>query len=181
MNAGFQADSQAPAKSDLARGFEVRATNPLDIPVLAALLSDSFAGGMAGQVWDETAMAEILAMPGAYGLIARAGEALSATEGGEPAGFLLANNVTGGGEILSLGVVRAWRRRGVARILVRAATDRARAAGVSRLFLEVAEDNIPARELYAAAGFKCIVRRPAYYRRGNGPAVSAMVLARDLG
>jgi len=61
-----------------------------------------------------------------------------------------------------------------------AASARAAAVGVSRLLLEVAEDNDAARALYAAAGFTGIARRPAYYRRPDAPAAGALVLARDL-
>ena len=163
-----------------AHRFVVRTTSPFDIPMLAALHMDSFTGVLAGQVWDETAVAEILAMPGAYGLLAVPEQNLPATGDTGPAGFLLGCNVAESGEILSLGSVRAWRRRGVAMTLLRAAIARAEAAKISRLFLEVAEDNIAARELYAGAGFTGIARRPAYYRRPNGPAASALVLARDL-
>ncbi|MHA1601277.1 MAG: GNAT family N-acetyltransferase, partial [Alphaproteobacteria bacterium] len=145
------------------------------------LHADSFAGLQAGQVWDEAAVADILSMPGAYGFLAVPGEGLPTTRDTGPAGFLLGCNVADTGEILALGAARAWRRRGAARILVYAAIERAETGGISRLFLEVAEDNIPARELYAGAGFVGIARRPAYYRRTDGPAASALVLARDLG
>jgi [ribosomal protein S18]-alanine N-acetyltransferase len=158
----------------------VRAANPFDIPLIAALHAESFTGMLAGQVWNATAVAEVLAMPGAYGLLA-------AAHGGEPVGFLLGcNTVKSGdsgdsGEILSLGTARAWRRRGTAKVLLHAAIERAEAAGVSRLFLEVAEDNGAAHELYLGAGFTRIARRPAYYRRTHGPAVDALVLAYDFG
>jgi ribosomal-protein-alanine N-acetyltransferase len=55
-----------------------------------------------------------------------------------------------------------------------------RAEGVSRLYLEVAEDNDDGRRLYAALGFEPIGRRPGYYARQNEPAVAALTLARSL-
>ena len=158
----------------------VQAAGPLDVPLIAAVHADSFTGVLAGQVWDATAVAEILAMPGAYGLLAVPGGPLPQTANCAPAGFLLGCNTAESGEILSLGTARAWRRRGIARILLKAAIARAAAAGVSRLLLEVAEDNDAARALYAAAGFTGIARRPAYYRRPDAPAAGALVLARDL-
>jgi ribosomal-protein-alanine N-acetyltransferase len=161
--------------------FAVQAARPFHIPLIAALHSDSFTGVLAGQVWDEYAVAEILAMPGAYGLLAVSGEDLPESGNNTPAGFLLGCNTAETGEILSLGTARAWRRRGVARTLLDAAVGRAEAAGLSRLFLEVAEDNDAARELYTAAGFSNIARRPAYYRRPDAPAASALVLVLDLG
>ncbi len=161
-------------------GFAVWPAGPCDVPLIAGLHGDSFAGLAAGQVWDETAVAEILAMPGAYGLLAGIAGDSPSPGGIEPAGFLLGRNVAETGEILSLGIVRTWRRRGGARLLLRAAIARASVAAITRLFLEVAEDNLAARELYAGEGFAAIARRPAYYRRQDGPAVTALVLARDL-
>ena len=165
---------RADPAGNVASGFGMRLASAFDIPLIAVLHADSFTGVLAGQVWDETAVAEVLSMPGAYGLIA-------VTKNTEPAGFLLGCIVADSGEILSLGTARAYRRRGVARALLRAAMTHAEAAGVARLYLEVAEDNIAARDLYDGAGFARIARRPAYYRRAHGPAVSAMVLAYDFG
>jgi ribosomal-protein-alanine N-acetyltransferase len=160
-----------------ASDFAVRPASPFDVALIAALHAESFTGLAAGQVWDAKAVAEIMAMPGAYGLLASVGTGASAA----PAGFLLGLNVAGTGEILSVGIARAWRRRGGARLLLRAAMERASAAAIDRLFLEVAEDNDAARALYAAEGFAPIARRPAYYRRPQGPSATALVLARDFG
>ncbi len=165
---------------EAAGGFVVRPANPFDVPLIAALHADSFTGDLAGQVWGETAVAEVLSMPGAYGLLAGPSEDHAAAGYAAPAGFLLGCNVADSGEILSLGTSRAWRRRGVARTLLHAAFGRAEAAGLQRLLLEVAEDNDAARELYASVGFANLARRPAYYRRTDGPAASALVLAYSL-
>lgn len=177
---------------------QVRKAGPLDIPLIAAMHADSFAEGCGGEVWSETAIAEILAMPGAYGLIIhwepggepggeRGRGALGDVEGkvGSPqglspaaAGFLLGREMLDECEILSLGVPRAWRRRGAARTLLRAALERARHAGIYRAILDVAEDNSAARDLYSSEGFAVIARRSSYYRRSSGPAVAALVFAR---
>jgi ribosomal-protein-alanine N-acetyltransferase len=164
-----------------APNLAVRPAGPFDVALIAALHADSFTGSTAGQVWDAKAVAEILAMPGAYGLLASVATDPPTPVVAAPAGFLLGLNVAGTGEILSLGIARAWRRRGVARLLLRAAIERALAAAITRLFLEVAEDNDAARALYEAEGFAPIARRPAYYRREQGSSATALVLARDLG
>lgn len=166
---------------DATNDFEIRTAGPFDVPLIAVLHADSFAGLATGQVWNETAVAEVLAMPGAYGLLATPGGDTTVARGAGPAGFLLGSFLGDSGEVLSLGTARAWRRRGVAQALLSAAVSRAEAAGVARLFLEVAEDNIAALDLYAGAGFGRIARRPAYYRRPDGPAAPALVLAYDLG
>ncbi|WP_330176176.1 GNAT family N-acetyltransferase [Streptomyces sp. NBC_01498] len=57
--------------------------------------------------------------------------------------------------------VHAWaRRRGVARLLLRAAVDRARAEGALRITLRVLGYNGPARALYEAEGFAVEGVRP---------------------
>jgi len=49
--------------------------------------------------------------------------------------------------------------------------------GVDAVFLEVDENNAPARRLYRKAGFTEVGGRKAYYQEG----ASAVVLRRDLG
>ena len=83
-------------------------------------------------------------------------------------------------EQLSLAVVPAHRRQGAATALIDAVVERVRSDGVTRLFLEVAEDNAGARRLYASFGFEPIGRRPGYYSRRNAPPVDAITLARAV-
>jgi ribosomal-protein-alanine N-acetyltransferase len=52
--------------------------------------------------------------------------------------------------------------------------------GVHRVFLEVDEGNLPARKLYARAGFRDVGRREAYYQDQKGRSAAALVLRRDL-
>ncbi|MFI8965170.1 GNAT family N-acetyltransferase [Streptomyces sp. NPDC053493] len=56
-------------------------------------------------------------------------------------------------QIQGLAVAASARGRGVARALLRAAADRAREQGATRLTLRVLGHNAPARALYAAEGF----------------------------
>ncbi|MGW8768789.1 N-acetyltransferase family protein [Streptomyces sp. NPDC055815] len=56
-------------------------------------------------------------------------------------------------QIQGLAVAPAARRLGVARALLRAAMDRARAEGAVRITLRVLGHNAPARALYASEGF----------------------------
>jgi ribosomal-protein-alanine N-acetyltransferase len=52
--------------------------------------------------------------------------------------------------------------------------------GVRSVFLEVEENNQPARRLYERSGFTVIGRRERYYREANGEQLNAMVMRRDL-
>jgi ribosomal-protein-alanine N-acetyltransferase len=48
------------------------------------------------------------------------------------------------------------------------------------VFLEVEENNQPARKLYQRAGFAIAGRRERYYRQANGEQLHAVLMRRDL-
>lgn len=117
--------------------------------------------------WSATAFADLLGQPGVM-------------LEGDANGFILIRTVADEAEILTLAVRPSGRRQGLGARLVRTATDRAAATGATRMFLEVAEDNAPARALYGALGFEAAGRRPRYYPRAEGPAVDALLLVLNL-
>lgn len=80
-------------------------------------------------------------------------------------------------EILTVGVVPAARRRGIARALISALLESARTRGARTAYLEVRVDNEAARALYASEGFAELGVRPGYYDAGR---VDAVVMSRDL-
>ncbi|MGE5268412.1 MAG: GNAT family N-acetyltransferase [Thiohalocapsa sp.] len=121
--------------------------------------------------WDADVMARILALAGTFGHLAWQGDDL--------AGFILARDLGGEVEILSLGVLPAWRRRGIGRALLDAAAGEAVRRDAAALVLEVATDNEPASRLYAAFGFTIAGRRPRYYRRLDS-TVDAFILRREI-
>ncbi|MDR3518653.1 MAG: GNAT family N-acetyltransferase [Azospirillaceae bacterium] len=125
--------------------------------------------------WWPLAISTLLASPGNFGLIALATDLPEP----QPLGFVMARAVADEGEILTIGCRSEARQRGVGRLLLDAAIAQAAQAGARTMYLEVAEDNEPARRLYGAAGFEFIGRRPGYYRRVQG-AVAALVLKRSL-
>jgi ribosomal-protein-alanine N-acetyltransferase len=96
------------------------------------------------------------------------------------AGFILSRMAAGEAEILSVAVAAARRGRGLAGALLNLHMRRLAGLGVRAIFLEVDEDNIPARRLYDRAGFREVGRRPGYYQQANGNAATALVLRRDL-
>lgn len=146
-------------------GRLIRESGPADIAVLAALHSKCF----PDDPWDAVAMAEVLAMPGAFGLLA-----LDSSEG-VPTGFLVALDLVVEFEVVAFGVLPAARRRGTGRALL----EHLLAMAARRpVLLEVAEDNVAARALYGAAGFLEVGSRVAYYQRRRGPRVAALTLRR---
>jgi len=99
---------------------------------------------------------------------------------GEDDGFILVRTILDEAEILTLAVRPSGRRNGMGARLVRAAVHRARSMGAERLFLEVAEDNVVARALYAGCGFRTTGRRRGYYARPDGVGVDALLLVLNL-
>ena len=95
-------------------------------------------------------------------------------------GFILSRLAGGEAEILSVAVVSARRGRGLARALLNLHLRRLAGLGANAVFLEVDEDNEPARRLYQRAGFREVGRRPGYYQQGRDKAATALVLRRDL-
>lgn len=124
--------------------------------------------------WDEAVLGRILNMPGAFGLVAHRPP--------EPSllGFALARVSTDECELLSLGVLPRARGSGAGSALFDTTMARAVAANARILFLEVAEDNGPARRLYAARGMVQVGRRPRYYELRDGRYMDALTLRRDL-
>lgn len=99
--------------------------------------------------------------------------ALVAELDGSVAGILAGRIVADECEILNLAVGKTWRRRGAATSLVRAALDRAQAAGAKQVYLEVRASNRAAVALYEGMGFRQCGRRANYYR---DPAEEAVLL-----
>ncbi len=95
------------------------------------------------------------------------------------AGFVISRLAAGEAEILSIAVAAARRGRGLARRLIELHLRRLAGLGCRTVFLEVDEDNQPARRLYRRAGFLEVGRREAYYSKDAGPS-AALVLRRDL-
>lgn len=83
------------------------------------------------------------------------------------AGYLCAWQIGDELEIHNVATVPRFRRRGVGRALLDHALGRSAAQGGKRAFLEVREDNLPARKLYQEAGFRYSGRRFRYYPDGE--------------
>ena len=155
---------------------------PIVAPVIVAIVVPLPAGAAAPLAamhlaafpedpWDAAALERILALTGGFGYLA--------WQEGAPAGFILARDLGGEVEILSLGVLPGWRRRGVGRALLDAVVAQAQRRSAGSLVLEVATENAAARLLYAACDFVQVGRRPRYYRRADGRA-DALILRRAV-
>lgn len=140
---------------------------PADASPLSALHAASFRRG-----WSEDEMERLLLDPAVI--------AHKASFGRRIAGFILSRCAADEAEILSVAVARARRGSGLGRTLLDLHLRRLAGLGVRTIFLEVDENNAPARRLYDRAGFRQVGRRQGYYA-GEGPdAAAALVLRRDL-
>lgn len=122
--------------------------------------------------WGADGVARTASLSGTFGLIVRV------TAAGKRAavGFALARVVADEAELLTIGVLPAWRGQGLAGRLLGGMLARAAALGASRMLLEVAEDNAAARALYARCNFSIVGRRPGYYRHPPRLPVDALIL-----
>jgi ribosomal-protein-alanine N-acetyltransferase len=118
------------------------------VPALAAIHAAAFP---PNEVWGEDAISLQLALPGGFGWLDERG------------GMLLGRVTVDEAEVLTLAVAPHVRRQGIASLLMGAACKETLLRGGRSIFLEVAEGNVPARNLYARFGFIEVGRRPRYY------------------
>jgi ribosomal-protein-alanine N-acetyltransferase len=100
---------------------------------------------------------------------------------GELAAFVVVQTVAGEADILTVATEPNHRRKGLAATLIRALMNRMGERGISRITLDVAEDNTPARALYKAHGFTEDGHRPRYYTAGRDVPVDAVLMSRTMG
>ncbi|MDY0882175.1 ribosomal protein S18-alanine N-acetyltransferase [Dongia soli] len=150
----------------------VRPAGPFDLEVLAALHAICFTAPW-DQTWTANSFAEVLAMPGASGIILL-------DKDNEPLGFAVMRSVLDETEIILLAVRPDCRGRGFGKELAQMIVERAHAEGQQAIFLEHAHPNVAAARLYQAAGFKQMGIRRNYYRNRNNEAVDAVTMRRDL-
>jgi len=94
---------------------------------------------------------------------------------GSENGFIVYRVVADQAEIITIGVSPAARRGGIATAMLEIAMRDAKKRGAEKMFLEVAQNNTAARELYARAGFIPVGIRPKYY-----DGVDAIMMTRQL-
>ena len=95
-------------------------------------------------------------------------------------GFAVSRMAADEAEILSIAVAESHRGRGLSHTLLLTHLGHLAGRGVRTVFLEVEENNQPARRLYERAGFAVVGRRERYYRQDGGKPLNALLMRRDL-
>ncbi len=98
-------------------------------------------------------------------------------DGDRIVGFLIANTEPRKIlHIVTIDVLKAWRRRRVGTLLMEAAEDWARGRGLKMIGLETAQDNLGAQKFYASRGYRQVDEIPGYYANGT----TAWVMVKEL-
>ncbi|HEX8415204.1 MAG TPA: GNAT family N-acetyltransferase [Sphingomicrobium sp.] len=124
-----------------------------------------------GEAWTRSQCAGILPMSGVSLTLA--------DDAAGPVGFALHRIVAGEAELLLLAVARQAQRQGIGGKLLEGFVKDSAAAGARQVHLEVRENNV-ALQMYRAAGFTLVGRRPDYYRGNGGGKFDALTFARSL-
>lgn len=147
------------------RGLRLIQAGTAHLALLEALHADCFV-----ESWGAASFGE---------LIATGAVAWLALEAERPVGLLMTRNVAGEGEIITLGILPAARRRGVARRLLDHGLAEAAGAGCRMIYLEVGCGNAAALALYRSLGFREVGRRRGYYRERDKAPEDAVIMRKD--
>lgn len=90
-------------------------------------------------------------------------------------GFIVWRVIADEAELITIGVAPAARQTGIASAMLAIMMGDAKKRGAKKIFLEVAENNAPARALYERAGFTIVGRRPKYY-----DGIDAIIMERQI-
>ena len=90
-------------------------------------------------------------------------------------GFIVWRVVADEAELITIGVAPDARRTGIGAAMIGIMEGELKKAGVKSVFLEVAENNTPARKLYEQNGYVQIGTRPKYY-----DGIDAIMMKKEL-
>jgi ribosomal-protein-alanine N-acetyltransferase len=144
----------------------IRDFRPEDFEILWRIDQECFPPGIA---YSKQELKAYIRSRGSFTLVA------CDSERATPKGFIVVH-AGATGHIVTIDVVSSARRAGLGSLLMAAAEERLRAAGVRALGLETAVDNATALAFYKRHGFSVVRTWPRYYSNG----VDALVLKKSL-
>ena len=148
----------------------VRRLNLDDCQAVADLETQLFAGRFTAQ-----SLRDMLNKPAFYGAVLPAVGQAAAIHA-----YYLSTISADCADIIAIGTHRDWQRRGFGRIMLEHLIGVTERQHVEKILLEVAADNMPARQLYDSCGFVEIGCRKNYYKRGE-TRCDAVIMARLRG
>ena len=148
----------------------VRPLNLDDCQAVADLETQLFAGRFTAQ-----SLSDMLNKPAFYGAVLPAVGQAAAIHA-----YYLSTISADCADIIAIGTHRDWQRRGFGRIMLEHLIGVTERQHVEKILLEVAADNMPARQLYDSCGFVEIGCRKNYYKRGE-TRCDAVIMARLRG
>ena len=152
----------------------VRPLNLDDCQAVADLETQLFAGRFTAQ-----SLRDMLNKPAFYGAVLPAvGQAVG--QAAATHAYYLSTISADCADIIAIGTHRDWQRRGFGRIMLEHLIGVTERQHVEKVLLEVAADNMPARQLYDSCGFVEIGCRKNYYKRGE-TRCDAVIMARLRG
>ena len=146
------------------KGVKFRPITQLDLVPMSAIEKESF----PIDPWSIEQLKEEFSAPGRHYVVAEVS--------GEVIGYAGVVKRGDSGDILTLSVAKAHRRKGIGRELLRRMIDWARTNNCEAMMLEVRIGNEEAQPLYTSFGFLEITRRTNYY----GPNQDAVVMRKEL-
>ena len=148
----------------------IRPLNLDDCQAVADLETQLFDGRFTAQ-----SLRDMLNKPAFYGAVLPAVGQTSVIYA-----YCLSTITTNCADIIAIGTHNDWQRRGFGRIMLEHLIGETEQQNVEKIVLEVAADNMPARQLYDSSGFVEIGCRKNYYKRGE-PCCDAVIMARLRG
>lgn len=137
----------------------IRGMLPDDVGEVKALLDACF----GSSAWSEQSILSELEKSDSYCTVA--------VKDGVIVGYLAFEQIADEGSIIEVAVRPDCRRQGIAKRLIESASDSSE--GLSEVFLEVRESNMPAVALYEGLGFERIALRRDYY---DAPKENAIIM-----
>lgn len=160
-------DIAAAPESASSAGLSIVPADERHLDALMAVMHAAF-DPLYGEAWSAAQLGATLTLPSCWGRLALIGA--------QAVGFSVCRAAGPEVELLLIAVTPALHRHGIAGRLILRSQEDAIARGASELFLEVREDNEPAKYLYNRAGFMQIGRRAEYYIAKDGNRRAAITM-----
>ena len=141
-----------------------------NLSAVMSVMDDAFDSSF-GEAWTSAQLLSTLVLPDCQLLIAIVDNSVC--------GFALSRWVLDHEELLMIGVMRDFQGRHIGQRLLSETVARGRAAGRTKLFLEVRDGN-NALDFYYKSGFSALGRRKNYYKNAQGISPDAITMGLDL-